>query len=169
MASPEGERTENTEQLSVTPRTNFNETAFFYPTIYSNDSNEYVLNFTLPESLTKWKLLMLGHNKELQIGAFQKEIIAQKELMVTANAPRFVRQGDAFDFSAKVVNLTKEEQTVEVFLKLENPMNGEVLNLIGRQPLRSEEHTSELQSRPHLVCRLLLEKKNKQLRTRQKK
>src|SRR3989442_4986902 len=28
---------------------------------------------------------------------------------------------------------------------------------------RSEEHTSELQSRPHLVCRLLLEKKNKLL------
>src|SRR6266498_3203735 len=27
-------------------------------------------------------------------------------------------------------------------------------------PARSEEHTSELQSRPHLVCRLLLEKKN---------
>src|SRR5690554_2268517 len=26
---------------------------------------------------------------------------------------------------------------------------------------RSEEHTSELQSRPHLVCRLLLEKKNR--------
>src|SRR3989442_7598308 len=26
---------------------------------------------------------------------------------------------------------------------------------------RSEEHTSELQSRPHLVCRLLLEQKNK--------
>src|SRR5436305_6336259 len=30
-----------------------------------------------------------------------------------------------------------------------------------RVPIRSEEHTSELQSRPHLVCRLLLEKKNK--------
>src|SRR6266498_5156006 len=30
----------------------------------------------------------------------------------------------------------------------------------GRHP-RSEEHTSELQSRPHLVCRLLLEKKKK--------
>src|SRR5690554_7092495 len=28
---------------------------------------------------------------------------------------------------------------------------------------RSEEHTSELQSRPHLVCRLLLEKKKMQL------
>src|SRR5690554_7138218 len=32
---------------------------------------------------------------------------------------------------------------------------------VAAQPLdRSEEHTSELQSRPHLVCRLLLEKKN---------
>src|SRR5690554_7636937 len=29
------------------------------------------------------------------------------------------------------------------------------------EPGRSEEHTSELQSRPHLVCRLLLEKKKK--------
>src|SRR2546422_6233160 len=29
-------------------------------------------------------------------------------------------------------------------------------------PLRSEEHTSELQSRLHLVCRLLLEKKKNQ-------
>src|SRR5690554_7770589 len=28
---------------------------------------------------------------------------------------------------------------------------------------RSEEHTSELQSRPHLVCRLLLEKKKKKI------
>src|SRR5690554_7100194 len=30
---------------------------------------------------------------------------------------------------------------------------------------RSEEHTSELQSRPHLVCRLLLEKKKKKKKT----
>src|SRR5439155_26475627 len=31
----------------------------------------------------------------------------------------------------------------------------------GARATRSEEHTSELQSRGHLVCRLLLEKKNK--------
>src|SRR5690554_7613860 len=31
----------------------------------------------------------------------------------------------------------------------------------GGEQGRSEEHTSELQSRPHLVCRLLLEKKKK--------
>src|SRR5215510_15460977 len=36
------------------------------------------------------------------------------------------------------------------------------LDAEGHWP-RSEEHTSELQSRGHLVCRLLLEKKNKKL------
>src|SRR3712207_3106872 len=40
-------------------------------------------------------------------------------------------------------------------LRLLNAKKGEVLN-----DLRSEEHTSELQSRQYLVCRLLLEKKN---------
>src|SRR5437870_13269671 len=34
----------------------------------------------------------------------------------------------------------------------------------GRRCRRSEEHTSELQSRGHLVCRLLLEKKKKHAR-----
>src|SRR5690625_5572429 len=34
-----------------------------------------------------------------------------------------------------------------------------VASLPLRPPVRSEEHTSELQSRGHLVCRLLLEKK----------
>src|SRR5690554_7272971 len=36
-----------------------------------------------------------------------------------------------------------------------------VLFVTGMTNIRSEEHTSELQSRPHLVCRLLLEKKKK--------
>src|SRR5438045_7474430 len=39
----------------------------------------------------------------------------------------------------------------------------------GRRPTsRSEEHTSELQSLRHLVCRLLLEKKNKHRKTRRR-
>src|SRR5690625_6197328 len=43
---------------------------------------------------------------------------------------------------------------------LVGPVSDHTANLIVAQ-LRSEEHTSELQSRGHLVCRLLLEKKKK--------
>src|SRR2546430_7974374 len=42
--------------------------------------------------------------------------------------------------------------------------NGVIRKVVERQcgdPIRSEEHTSELQSQSNLVCRLLLEKKKK--------
>src|SRR3989442_13503958 len=43
----------------------------------------------------------------------------------------------------------------------ETPL-GQFIGIVSQIPAtRSEEHTSELQSRPHLVCRLLLEKKKK--------
>src|SRR5689334_24020525 len=47
-------------------------------------------------------------------------------------------------------------------LQLGGDEEGELQRLLRIQPrVRSEEHTSELQSQFHLVCRLLLEKKNK--------
>src|SRR5690625_6372660 len=42
-----------------------------------------------------------------------------------------------------------------------NPVGSPVTVLNGVDGERSKEHTSELQSRGHLVCRLLLEKKKK--------
>src|SRR5690625_2081506 len=51
-------------------------------------------------------------------------------------------------------NLTTEQVLLRLY---KSPMPAKYL--------RSEEHTSELQSRGHLVCRLLLEKKNPQTRT----
>src|SRR2546422_4326399 len=50
-------------------------------------------------------------------------------------------------------------------IALEPPMPapaGASESVVSTRPVRSEEHTSELQSRLHLVCRLLLEKKKKQ-------
>src|SRR5690625_7055435 len=59
------------------------------------------------------------------------------------------------------VNLQFKQQTVMGLLTLE--INCQLTKVTNCFPLvklsRSEEHTSELQSRGHLVCRLLLEKK----------
>src|SRR3712207_7472266 len=44
-----------------------------------------------------------------------------------------------------------------------------ILLAYGINALRSEEHTSELQSRQYLVCRLLLEKKKKTIKTHSSK
>src|SRR5690554_7160542 len=50
-------------------------------------------------------------------------------------------------------------------------ISGKVLSdrLKDLEQERSEEHTSELQSRPHLVCRLLLEKKKKKKKKKNNK
>src|SRR5690625_7121752 len=54
---------------------------------------------------------------------------------------------------------------VSTAVRADNP---EVLEARRRGiPVRSEEHTSELQSRGHLVCRLLLEKKKKKTDSRE--
>src|SRR5687768_17972763 len=50
-----------------------------------------------------------------------------------------------------------QTEPFDVRLRLGRRDLGEVLDMVHAQ--RSEEHTSELQSRLHLVCRLLLEKK----------
>src|SRR6266498_5127854 len=42
--------------------------------------------------------------------------------------------------------------------------SGRIVPRLALRRGRSEEHTSELQSRPHLVCRLLLEKKKKKIK-----
>src|SRR5687768_18256552 len=48
-------------------------------------------------------------------------------------------------------------------------VHDELLPRRGAEGDRSEEHTSELQSRLHLVCRLLLEKKKKKKKKQKKK
>src|SRR3712207_8778654 len=42
-------------------------------------------------------------------------------------------------------------------IRMAEPQAGEIFAVIGDGTYRSEEHTSELQSRQYLVCRLLLE------------
>src|SRR5690625_3689093 len=61
-----------------------------------------------------------------------------------------------------IYRISKEDNNIVVidsFLIIEH-LN-EWYEHLEFQLVRSEEHTSELQSRGHLVCRLLLEKKNK--------
>jgi uncharacterized protein YfaS (alpha-2-macroglobulin family) len=103
---------------SVKARSNFNETAFFYPELQTNEKGEIIIKFTVPESLTKWKVMGLAHTKDLKIGQFQKEVITQKDLMVQPNAPRFFREGDKMTFISKIANLSDKELSGSAELKL---------------------------------------------------
>lgn len=93
-------------QLKV--RRNFNETAFFKPHLKTNKKGEISLDFTLPDSLTTWKLWLHALGKKAQYGQASLDIIASKDLMVKAYLPRFFRQNDQVDLKVMVTNNTKK-------------------------------------------------------------
>src|SRR3989442_11013326 len=63
----------------------------------------------------------------------------------------------------RIVLWSKQAELAQQYLKKGNQVyiEGRIQSRQWDDKERSEEHTSELQSRPHLVCRLLLEKKKK--------
>ena len=107
-----------TDAPAVQIRKNFNETAFFFPDLKTDSTGAIEFSFTMPEALTKWKWMSLAHTKDLAFGYSEAKIVTQKELMVQPNAPRFLREGDRMEFSAKIVNLTDKELTGQVELQL---------------------------------------------------
>ncbi|MCF8230539.1 MAG: hypothetical protein K9J27_00005 [Bacteroidales bacterium] len=117
---PKPQKKSKEKKKPVQVREDFNETAFFYPQMVTKDGKAKI-KFTLPESLTEWKFMAFAQTKDLKTGQMERTFEARKELMIVPNPPRFVRQGDAFAFSAKVVNLTEEEQEITVTLDMLEP------------------------------------------------
>ncbi len=119
----------STENVQI--RTNFAETAFFYPQLKTNEKGEVLLSFTVPESLTRWRFMGIAHTAGLYTGYVEKEVVTQKSFMIMPNLPRFLRQGDNCEPTAKVVNLSEKTQSGKVILELINPVNEKVILVKG--------------------------------------
>jgi len=112
------------QKLDVKPvqiRSNFNETAFFYPQLRTDAQGNVKFTFTAPESLTRWNVNMLSHTADLYFGQKQEQVVTQKDLMVQMNLPRFVRRSDKLTLSANVINLTDKDLTANVVFELIDP------------------------------------------------
>ncbi len=112
---------------SLQIRKDFRETAFFYPTLQTDKEGSVIIRFTVPEALTRWKMLGFAHTQQLQNGLVTNELVTQKDLMVFPNAPRFFREGDRMVFSTRINNLSEAPLTGKATL--------ETLNAITMQPI----------------------------------
>src|SRR5690625_6984509 len=65
------------------------------------------------------------------------------------NVPEF----NDFITNPKIARAERKKVLESVFSEVEGPLYNMLLMLFGKGKMRSEEHTSELQSRGHLVCR----------------
>ncbi|PWN67828.1 alpha-2-macroglobulin family protein [Chryseobacterium oncorhynchi] len=113
---------------NVKARTNLDETAFFLPNLYTDSEGNVKLEFTSPEALTQWKLILFAHTKDLKTGSAEFLTKTQKELMVTPNPPRFLRQGDEVQISAKIDNLSDKDLKGDLILYLFDPETSKPLD-----------------------------------------
>ena len=118
---PEAEPLGQPEEGQVQVRENLNETAFFYPQLTTDADGCVALKFTLPESLTSWRLLGLAHTRDMFVGSIVGEAVAQKDVMIQPNMPRFLRDDDHGTISARIFNTSEKNLTGKAQLRLLNP------------------------------------------------
>jgi hypothetical protein len=110
-------------------RRDFNETAFFYPTLRTNEEGDAVIAFTVPESNTRWRFRVLAHDKRVNSGSAEAFVVSRKELMVTPNMPRFLRHGDQTSIVTKITNLSDSTLQGSVTLEFFDPATGEAVEI----------------------------------------
>ncbi|WP_448528082.1 alpha-2-macroglobulin family protein [Raineya sp.] len=118
-----------TQADEVQIRKNFNETAFFYPELRTNENGEIIIKFTVPEALTRWKMLGFVHTKELAYALAENSLVTQKNLMVVPNQPRFYRENDEMVFAVKVTSLAETELKGEAQIEFFDAIAGKKVNL----------------------------------------
>ncbi|MBR6121081.1 MAG: alpha-2-macroglobulin [Prevotella sp.] len=111
----------------VQMRENLQETAFFYPQLMADSTGRVSISFKLPESLTTWRFMGIAHTKDMMHGFIDGEAVAQKDVMIQPNVPRFIRVGDKATVSARVFNVTDKEQSGTAQLQLIDPENDQVV------------------------------------------
>ena len=122
----------------VTPRTNLNETAFFFPHLTAGPDGVVRIEFTMPEALTRWNFRGFAHDQQLRAGLLSDSMVTSKDLMVQPNPPRFLREGDLIEFTVKVSNRSATRQTGSANLTLSDSRTNASLdaameNTIGPQ------------------------------------
>ena len=123
-------------------RKNFNETAFFFPQLYADTAGNYRFSFTIPEALTQWKWMTLAHTKDLAFGYNESTIVTQKKLMVQPNAPRFMREGDQMEFTAKISNLSDSEITGQATLELVDATTNQIVDGLFQNAIPDQYFTA---------------------------
>ncbi len=104
-------------------RTDFAETAFFYPHLQTDSLGQTVVAFQIPQSLTRWNFRGYAHTRQMQTANLEASVVTAKEWMLTPHLPRFVRAGDRTQLSATIANQTPHPVNGVATLTLFDPIN----------------------------------------------
>ncbi len=105
----------------VEMRSDFSETAFFLPHLLSDADGNAAVEFTVPDSVTSWRVFVHAVTKDLKSGILEKETETRKDLMVRPYMPRFFREGDKGELKIVVNNAGEVPLDGKVYLEIIDP------------------------------------------------
>ncbi|WP_412466167.1 alpha-2-macroglobulin family protein [Pedobacter sp. KLB.chiD] len=142
------------QKTNITARTNFNELAFFYPQLLTDAKGEIKIEFTIPQSLTRYKMMGFAHTRDLKTAMITNELVTQKQLAIAINAPRFFREGDTILLTAKLNNLAGKKLAGNASLALTDALTGKGLQLFETND--KAEKTFEIDNEGNTVLKWTL-------------
>ena len=102
-------------------RGNFAETAFWMPHLLTDASGSASIEFTVPDSVTSWKVWVRAVTRDLKAGSLEKESKSFKDLMVRPYVPRFLREGDRAALKVVVNNASAARMSGRVTIEILDP------------------------------------------------
>lgn len=101
-------------------RSNFDALAVFAPELITDASGNATVDFTMPDSLTRYRVMVVAVDGGDEFGSNEANITARLPLMVRPSAPRFLNFGDQFELPVVVQNQTDQDMEVEVVMQASN-------------------------------------------------
>ncbi|MBR3427845.1 MAG: hypothetical protein IKG95_07895 [Bacteroidales bacterium] len=125
-----GQEQKPKEPAEPSLRENFNETAFFFPQLRTNADGSATFSFTMPDALTRWRLMLMAYTKDRKTGQNEYTFTSSKPVMIMADMPRYMYDNDELWFVANVINTGDEPVTPTAKLEIFDAGTMEPVNLI---------------------------------------
>lgn len=130
---------DNNKVTEPSIRENFNETAFFFPNLRTNADGSTTFSFTMPDALTRWKLMMLAYTKDRKTGYKTYDFKSSKPVMIMADMPRYMYDGDTLWFVANVINTGEEAVTPKAKLEVFDAASMKPVNILASDAMIAME------------------------------
>ncbi|MXW76177.1 MAG: hypothetical protein F4Z58_09080 [Acidimicrobiaceae bacterium] len=117
--------------LQIEVRENLDALALFDPEVATDADGVATVEFDLPDSLTRYRVMAIAVDGEERFGSAESAVTARLPLQVRPSAPRFLNFGDRFELPIVVQNQTDSPAEVDVVVQASNLILDGDLNLEG--------------------------------------
>lgn len=109
-----GDLSKMPRQEGVRLRKRFEDTAIWQPSVVTGPTGEAIVEFQMPDNLTTWRATARAITEDTRCGQSTDTVLAQQDMLVRLQTPRFLVQGDETTISATVHNYTGSRDRVSV-------------------------------------------------------